>query len=261
MKKHGFRFKKGQPQYLGRPFFDHQEAKKWPRVRKFLSPDEYIEVKRIFAELEPRFDKIWRKEKLDTWKKKLQRKITNRPITLLIKDMERFLGTSPGQSINVHLIAAPTKKRTAAGGANLGPTDITLEVPIYELNGWNLDYAIAIIIHEFVHLQIETTRISKLIDVALRQMRQPKDLFKEMIVNVIAPYGFLCQKYFKEYKPIEDILLPALIGSPVTLRQTTKEKKLAWLAYPLTNDYIKTGKRIDRRYIDKYLKMVSICNS
>jgi hypothetical protein len=254
MRKHGFYFKNGKSQYLGQYFFVPNEESKWCELSNFVSQTEYEDIKEILNIFTPRFKKIWREEKLVIWQNALQRKVQTTKVKLLFKDIECFIPPREQlESINVHLLASPSKNRTAAGGANLGNQDVTLEVPILKLNEWNLEYALALLAHEISHIYIDHSSVLKLIE---KYPKRSKDFLKEIMADTCAPYGFFCQKYFKRYEPITDMLLPALTNNKNLLT-----KNIIWMLYPITAQYATTQKSMDKNFIDKLFDIITICNS
>jgi len=194
----------------------------------------------------------------------LEQKMKHDAIKNLFFEIQQFFNISKEmESIIVHLLFSPSTERTPSGGANLGKKDITLEIPTYALKDWNIEYAYAILAHETAHTYYDRSHISHYVEKVVQQKnikgifegRSAKEFLKESIISACAPHGYFCQKYFKIYEPLQDMLLPSLEKEKALL--VISQRFMTWHLYPIVGQYTFQKKPIDKKFVEiaaKYLQ-------
>lgn len=279
--KYGFTRKreKDKSKYLGQIFFLYSKKESWEKLGKFVKKTEFKKIKEIFKILQPRFNKIWndRFEKILIVQVKYLKNYLNNPKNnRLFDDLKKILGNEKSpQEFTVIAIASPLKGDgiTAAGGANIGDKHITLEIPILKNNSWEFEYSIGILAHEIGHIFLRKSKHITTILNAIKKLGLPKQLsssiqpiystlefITELIIESLAPYGYLSQKYFK-FKPLNIIFSkPNLKVLGENLQNFKKgkmisglrlRKLLVWQLYPLVIFYTESQKKIDKNFISE----------
>jgi hypothetical protein len=267
--KYGFNYKNEKPLNLGARFYVPIESKKWAELKKAVTKEEYVKIKAAIDIFRPKFNRVWDQVRIKKWGSALNKMLRSKNFSKrLPSDIHRFLGVTRTKQITVHLFAAPSTNRTAAGGANLGHDDLTLEVPIYKLNNWNVEFAIAILFHEMTHTAIDGSSIRKWIDreflknkkgaVNLPSGRGLQEIIRELVAESVAPYGYYFNKYGKAYTPVPDMLLSSFAQNKKgfwrsdkykTLQFRNLMKYLVWKTYPLCAYYDAANMKLDKDFI------------
>lgn len=285
IKDYGFTHnKENKSKYLGQIFFLYSEKEIWGKLEEFVKKDEFKKIKEIFEIFQPHFQKIWSGKYvkiLSTQIKHLKNYLNNPKNNKLFNELEKIFGNikSPQEFIIV-AIASPRKGDgiTAAGGANIGHKHITLEIPALKNNTWEFEYSVGILAHEIGHIFLRKSKHITIILNAIKNLGLPKQLspniqprystlefITELIIESLAPYGYLSQKYFK-FKPLDIIFSKSNLKILGKNQQNFKEGKmtsglrlrklLVWQLYPLAVFYIESGKKIDRNFISEIGKHV-----
>lgn len=266
MKKRGFIYKRNRSLFLGRSFFIPPESGKWVAIRSNLSKKDFTIVKQALSIFEPRFNKIWKRSRLEEWVSILERESKKDKVKDLFKNIESFIGSNR-KKINVHLIASPSIKRAVSGGANIGEDDLTLEVPVFKTNDWNVGNGIAVLAHEYTHILIDGRGIVRLLSRFLKKYniripafvlrdRQPVNFFKEILTEACAPYGYFCSGVLGFYEPTTDILL-GRIGFK-TDNYNVLMAKIVWGLYPVMASYKLKGNRLDKKFLSEVNKILAV---
>lgn len=259
--KHGYEYKNGKNQYLGQAFYVPTERQKWGAVKSWVSPQDYRVLVTSFLYFENRFHKIWDAPLLQEWQNSLEKELKKPNIKRLFLMVEKFYGVSLPKVLRVHLIASPSHTRSVAGSANVGSGDIVLEVPIFDLKSWNVEFGIAILVHELIHTLIDkNSKVVSLIEKEISSQktlkttpkifnRTTKEITKELVGELCAPFGYPCYKTFSSFEPVPDILIPNLVNRAGSFN--TLIKRVIWNTYPLIGSYIEAGKTIDAPLIKR----------
>jgi hypothetical protein len=274
LKKHGFN-KDGV--YLGVLIFTSSENQKLESLEKILSARDFALVKETLKKFEPKFKQIYKKNKIDEWIKIQTEILESDRIQNAIKEMVLLLGAKLSSNrINIHLLGFMSPNKLAAGGANLGPHDITLEMPVNRIETWIGEWGVFVALHELAHLMFENSKakniLSRKVKAAsikniknIKPQRDPYNLMKELIIELCAPSGYICEKNSKNIKPLSEILVTNLGDK---LKEFEKYKKgqpvscscllsyIVWQTYPLVSLYVNKKKSIDSDFIDSLLKIL-----
>jgi hypothetical protein len=265
MRKHGFVYKNNKSLYLGRAFFVPIESRKWGAVKSMLSEDEVALVKNAFELFKPRFRGMWHSKQLRQWKTILSKKLMDTKTKNIFSGIEDFLGAKRIPTIIVHLIASPSVKMAVSGGANLGRGHLTMELPVFKIHDWNIGNAIAIIAHEVAHTLVDGENIQKLlakfaskrgpiIPSTVLGGRSRKELSRELIADLCAPYGYFCSGSLGFYKPTTDILFRRLGGAKNSYENFASD--IIWAMYPVIADYVAKGKKMDITFLEKMRNVI-----
>ena len=263
---------KFRTKYLGQFFQFQSNNKTWREVRKVLHPIEYQELRKIFNLFKYRFEIAW-KDIADKDKRIriLKNTLSQDNYKSLFNDLEKIFGSEkPRVKIKVVVLFTPLGyENTAAGGANVGSEQITLELPRLKLNSWQLHYSVGILAHEMAHLLFNKRGGQKMISSIINELSLPmmiKNLSKEMnvmemineaITESFVPIGYLGQKY--SHFLLAPLLLNNLNKGLFSYKDFEKVENinyhnqldyyLIWQLYPLSIIYGRNKKRIDKYYI------------
>jgi len=282
MNDYGFFYKNREYKYLGQVFFLNEENEVWDKLKDFVTEKEFIKIKEIFELFNPRFKKVWDKEKLIIWQKKLNRILRSKSSSELFEDLKIILGPPQrfkNKITTVHLLFSPSDN-SPAGGANLGETNLTLEVPIYKITKWNMEFAVSILAHELAHIYLKNSKILGIIKSRVRKFKKASlnhiipqrpifEYVSEILIGAFVPLGYLSQKYFKNYKPLDsdwyffENLDKALKEFKNFERRKSSffywlERYFVWQLYPVAGYYQKTRKKIDKEFVDLILNFLKI---
>ncbi len=211
MKRRGFsRDKDWQSEYLGKYFYLFPKESVWRELKKTASEKEIQQLKMIFDVVRPRFEKIWKSYDPGKRVSIIERYIHSRLYTKLLDDLGMVFGGKKSmlEKLNVVIIVSPLgKETTAAGGANTGPSSITLELPSLRPKTWQLDFSAMILAHEIAHSLFERRGGAELISKSITRLRLPKtiknlpegfstmQLINEALTGSFVPLGYFGQKY------------------------------------------------------------------
>lgn len=286
IKKYGFtRDKKGQSKYLGQTFFLYPKKEAWDKLERSIRKDEFKKIKEVFEALRSRFDKIWTaksKKILIAQVKYFKHYLNNPENNKLFEDLKKILGNqrSP-QKITVIALASPLKGDgiTAAGGANIGDEYITLEIPWLKNNSWEFEYSVGILAHEIGHVFFNSSRKFKMLEKIINDLKLPKFLFKniipksntlelitEIIIESLIPYGYLSQKYFKNFNPVQISFSKGnlkIMGENFEKFKSGKSASvyrlrrfIIWQLYPFIINWIETKGTIDEKFIKEIIQFI-----
>jgi hypothetical protein len=280
LQKYDFYFdKKGKPKYLGQYFLSSKSKKEaFDKLKKAITKKEFEEIKEVFIVFGKKFEKLWKyyqvnnKKSLDNFKKRLERK----NYKYLLKDTERiFLGEELNEEINIVIIYSPlNSKDTAAGGANAGKNNITIELPKLRNGTWQQIYSIMLLFHEVAHIMFEKRNGRKLIEKEMIKNKLPKKIkgmpmqtvsfINEIMTSAFLPKGYLGQKY-SNFK-LSSMLLGNLNRGYNIKERLKKGENISyssniynyfiWQLYPLSIDYGRNKKKIDKYYIQKICDLI-----
>ena len=172
-------------------------------------------INTILNVMEPRFDKLWQKEKvkLEVSREKIEKAfLKNKEV--IISNLERlFEGTQKVNHMEVSLLLS-TGKYGGGGGANSGPNKVTLECSSLEQQ--YINNKLAILWHEITHIYLETFT-DKTIDIMLLNYKETKNDLKELVTySVFTDMSYLTSKYF-----------PTEIGNMLT--RAVEQNNYDWL--------------------------------
>lgn len=257
-KKYGFIFKKNKSIYLGKYFYCSEDQDKWNILKEYLSRSEYKKLSDAFNVFESRFNKIYRKDLLQSWKVSLEKELSGENFIKLLNFAKHFFSSKKSEHIlNVHLLMSPSLTWSTSGNANLGEKDIALEVPVFNITQEQIELATCILVHEMSHIWFE-----KNINYTVVKKISGKyfDLIKEIIVESVSPSGFPAQKYSKTSNPFKRFLFHNLADGYKEYESFIRGRKLnfnfkklnvyvSWIVYPLMSYYYLNNKKIDKKFI------------
>lgn len=272
IKKYGFFYdKKNKSKYLGKIFYFYAENEIWKQLEKTVNKKEFSKIKDIFEILTPRFQKIWDARALKSRIKTIEKSFSSSNYQKALKDFENILGNKSVNKINIIALFSPLKGEgmTAAGGANIGKNNVTLEIPKLKRNTWEFDYSVGVIMHEIGHnlIPLSTKNIIKktlkksglLKNIKQFPEQSINSFIEELALNCFVPGGCLAQKYFKKFKPIDffkenqDRIYKNL--------ENFKENKnyslykiyqyFSFKLLSLSTSYLKANKKIDAHFINQ----------
>lgn len=274
LKKYGFG---GQKPYLGIPFFLPSENQKIKSVKKILDEKEFLIVEKTLEIFRPKFELIYKKGKLDDWIKIQTEIFKSDKIQKATREISSLLGTKISKTqLNVHLLGFISPKTLASGGANLRPDDITLEMPVNRTEDWIGEWGVFVALHELTHIMLEDSKAKNILSqraktVSIRNIKNLKpqrdlyNLLKELIVELCAPSGYICEKNSKKIKPLSEILVSNLGDK---LKEFEKYKNgqsascpyllshMVWLTYPLVSLYVNNKITVDSKFVDHLLEIL-----
>jgi len=274
LKKHGFN--EGGV-YLGVPIFTSSENQKLESLEKILTASDFAIVKETLKKFEPKFKQIYKKDKINDWVKIQTEILESDRIQNAIKEMVLLLGAKlSSNKINIHLLGFMSPNKLAAGGANLGPHDITLEMPVNRIETWIGEWGVFVALHELSHIMFENSKAKNILSrkvktVSIKNIKNIKpqrdlyNLMKELIVELCAPSGYICEKNSKNIKPLSEILVTNLGDK---LKEFEKYKNgqsascsyllpyIVWQTYPLVSLYVNKKKSIDLVFVERLLEIL-----
>lgn len=273
-KKYGFDSKNT---YLGVPFFLSPEKQKMEAVEKILDEKEFRVIFKTLELFKPKFELIYRKKELDKWIKIQSKILESEKIQNIIKEISSLLGSDKyPKEINIHLLGFISPRALAAGGANLGKRDITLEMPVNRIEEWIGEWGVYVALHEISHIIFENSTAEKIIknkikNISINKIKNIKperdlyNLMKEIALELCAPSGYICEKNSKKIKPLSEILITNLDKKIEEFEKYKKNKNtsyynfvsyIVWQTYPLVSLYVNKGKKIDSIFIDYLFKLL-----
>jgi len=275
MKRYGLEYRNNKFMYLGQFFLSpvKNESQIWNGVEKFVKKEDFKLIKKTFSVFKERFEKIWKKDKLQKWQKRLDKEVKSKKFKdLLCKISSSLLYNKNDDNFGISLIGSPDKNRGTAGGANLNSNNITLEIPLSEITEWNSECALGIILHEIAHVFFDKSPLKKKIGkiALLKKMskinlvipkRPPEETVKEIILNFIAPFGYFADQYFIDSSSKKNIKRFKNKGRE-ELSKIKNGKKgdlqliayyITWKLYPIIASYYKREKPFDEELIKKII--------
>ena len=267
--KYGFQ---SQKTYLGGVFYKNTERTVWRALKKFVkSPEDYKLFKNIFSTFHERFEKEWKKTNT-TSLKLLERELQKKPVDEFLDTTAAIFGGGEAVKHTIVLIIlfSPLgSDQTAAGSANIEGNFITLELPVLKKNTWQLSYSLAVLGHEIGHRYFAARNGDALIKKTMKQLHLGDQynilpfsthvILNEAITSAFSPLGALGQSYFSHE------LAPLFFGSMkkiTAVEQFRIDKKIipyygylelwfAWKLFPLSTEYIRQRKQIDKKFIEE----------
>jgi hypothetical protein len=200
----------------------------------------------------------------------------------LFEDLKKILGSPKStRKITVIALASPLKGEgiTAGGGANIGDKHITLEIPRLKNNSWEFEYSVGILAHEIGHLIFNSSHKFKTLKKNINNFKLSNFLFKnitpksntlefitETIIESLVPYGYLGQKYFKNFNPMQISFSKGNLKVMGENFEKFKAGKLAsvyrlrkfiiWQLYPFIVNWIETKRTVDEKFIKEILQFI-----
>ncbi len=256
--------------YLGRYVYCCQEQNKFDKLAKVLTPEEFDIITECLEVFQKRFSKVYNRKLLEKWSKALKSEVVDKNFCQLEKITHNFFNPSKSQkTLNVHLLFSPSTTSLVAGGANLGSEDITLEVPIFRLEDWLVEYATKVLLHELTHIWFNDSKQYQIARKLTKSHLPTKIndfpsflIIKEVLIGSWVPSGYPSQIYSNKLNPIKEFLLHNLRGSSelYQLNRRIEYNKLLlyliWSVYPLTVDYFHLGKRLDTYYLRQLINKI-----
>jgi hypothetical protein len=158
--------------------------------------------------------------------------------------------------------------QTAAGSANIEGDFITLELPALKKNTWQLSYSLAVLGHEISHMHFAAKHGDALIKKTIKKLRlqnkydilpfSTQAVLNEAITSAFSPLGALGQSYFSN--ELATLLFGSMkkITAVEQLRTDGKtipyygylELWFVWKLFPLSMEYMRERKQIDKRFIE-----------
>ncbi|MGB9847647.1 MAG: hypothetical protein ACPLKV_00260 [Minisyncoccia bacterium] len=257
--------------YLGKYFYLYPEKQCFKKLQANVEKNEFELIKQVFQIFEPRFNKIWLKNKNPRSITLLKNELQKNNWKNLLKDVELIFGKS-NQKINIIVIFSPLKGEgvTAAGSAILDFKNIILELPQLKNNSWEMDYSIGVFAHELAHVLFEKNNGRKLIKKEIRQLKLPEimpenpfsteNIINEAVVESFVPFGYLTQKY-SNFRLAHCLL--NTIGKIQKRKRVPKNPRfliryLTWYLYPLAIIYTENKKELDDNFIFYAGKMLDL---
>jgi len=266
--KYGFQSKKT---YLGGAFYKSTERAAWTAVKKIVKrPEDYDSLKNTFATLHERFEKEWRK--IDTSSLKvLEGELQKELVDEFLNATAAIFGGEKAtkRTIVLVILFSPLgSDQTAAGSANIEGDFITLELPALKKNTWQLSYSLAVLGHEISHMHFAAKHGDALIKKTIKKLRlqnkydilpfSTQAVLNEAITSAFSPLGALGQSYFSN--ELATLLFGSMkkITAVEQLRTDGKtipyygylELWFVWKLFPLSMEYMRERKQIDKRFIE-----------
>jgi len=248
--------------YLGRSFYCVDEEDKFNSLKKCLNADEYAKIDDAFKTFKPRFERIYDEKLLGEWKNALEKQLTGERFLKFYNSAKYFFSAEEDVQLNVHLLMSPSMLWSASGNANIGEKDITLEVPVNNLNPEQIELASCVLLHELAHIWFEKNpNYSYAQDLS----RDSFSLLKEVIIDSVSPSGFPAQIYSKASNPSKWYLLHNLAEGQKEYRNFTKIENanfqklkayIVWLNLSLTALYFSENKKIDKEFIKQVFEII-----
>ncbi len=144
---------KGHERFLQKPFtlFNYQRV--WEEVRKWVdTPGDFELTRRIFTALEPRFEKVWQKDKLllEGWKNELHQLIHLDVHARIAEDLHLFhQSILTGKRLEVYLLFS--LETQFGGSAEVGADCITLHCSRAPKNALGHGHILWTLYHEWTH--------------------------------------------------------------------------------------------------------------
>jgi len=274
LKKYGF---DDQNPYLGIPFFLSSENQKIKSVKKVLDKEEFSIVGKTLEIFRPKFELVYEKDKLDDWIRIQSEIFKGDRIQNAIREIASLLGAEiSAKRINVHLLGFISPKMLASGGANLGPNDITLEMPVNRIEDWIGEWGVFVALHELTHLFFESSKAQKILKEKTKKIsinkiakikpeRDLYNLMKEIVTELCAPSGYICEKNSRKIKPLSEILITNL-GRKLEQFEKYKKNKdvpyhdlspyIVWQTYPLVSLYVNNKMTVDLKFMDSLFEIL-----
>ncbi|KKQ21743.1 MAG: hypothetical protein US36_C0014G0003 [Candidatus Wolfebacteria bacterium GW2011_GWC1_37_10] len=269
---------------LAKIFYIHNEKEIWQKLEKIVKKSEFEKIESVFKILKPRFELIWKKSEKQLNKRVILFKslLNKTEYQNLLNNLCLFFDNKKSiEEIGIIALISPLSGEaiTAAGGANIDNKHITLEIPDLKINNWELEYSFGIIAHEIAHLLFKRLNNIKIINKIIFDLKIPKKMPKnlipqystaefitELIIELLVPFGYLSQKYFKN-KPTNIVFSKSNLKNIGENYKTFKNNKTAssiklrklivWQLYPLISFYIESNKKIDKNIIKEFTKFTS----
>lgn len=266
--KYGFFIdKNGKTKYLGQYFRYYSPQKAWRQLKKNIGPEEFDIIVETFRLFRDRFEKIWDEKLLKNQVKKIKHYLDTENAKNLFKKIYYVLGNEKSQkNFSIIALASPIKGAgiTAAGGANLDDYYLTLEIPVLQNNSWELEYSIGVLTHEIGHIlfkqfKIPKLKLSKFLPSNLRPKINIQSFLTELSIELLVPFGFLAQKYFKKFDPLKfsfsksnlkvlgENFLKFKNNKPASMHRL--RKFLVWQIYPIVVHQIESGGKFDKNFL------------
>ena len=247
LKKYGFPDQNNKFNYLGKQFYCSDDAEKWNILKKQLSDKENDKFKKGFDLLEKRFERIYDEKLLEKWREVLEREVASERFNKLFEYTKNFFDVKEeNDSLTVHLLMNPMTTRTASGNADLGPKDITLEVPVFNPIEEQTEMAVGVLLHELSHLWFEKNNFYLM---AKKISGKKFELIKEIIIDSIAPAGFVSQLRARASNPFKWFFSEGLADKK-------SKAYINWFIYPLSAKYFFGKKKLDKNFIKEVLRIL-----
>lgn len=280
--KYGFnRDKNWKTVYLGQYFYYYSEKKAWQKLEKAVKRKEFNIIYKNFQIFQNRFNKIWDKKELTKRVKALYRVLKLKTYQIFFNELFNFFGNKQlPQKFTIIAVFSPLKGEgvTAAGSANLDNRHIIFEIPKLKNKSWEFEYSIGILAHEISHIFFNQIGGFKIIQKITKELKfpllmplnlQPRnnavEFINELIIELLAPFGYLSQKYFKKFNPLNFVFSKPNLKTLAENFLNFKENKtasahrlrkfLVWQFYPLIAYQINSKNKIDKKFIKNIIKL------
>lgn len=261
--KYGFSVRNNENVYLGIPFIASSSAETWQKVSEWVNKQDYQEIKNVFEIFNPRFNKEWlnTEEQLKLAKKELDKTLKNENVNCVLNIISSLYKTKLKKKIDIYLLASPMTNGSG-GNANLGPKNISIEVPAY-INSETISQVLLVIFHEMAHL-IEKQNFRPFLLNWIKGLKEQerleieqfevykttKNIFTiidEMIVSSLLPEGYLSEIITGQDSRIKNKTY--LINGTDNLLSLRHFAALH--LYHLVREYVGKKKSLDAAYIQK----------
>ena len=237
-------------------------TKVWQKVSKWVDKQDYQEIKNVFEIFNPRFDQEWltAEKQLKLAKIKLDKALKNKDTSYVLNIILLLYKTELKKKINIYLLASPMI-RGSGGNANLGPENISIEIPA-NINSETINQILLVFFHETTHL-IEKQNFKPLLlnwikdikeqeRLEIEQSEVYKTTINEMTVSALLPEGYLSEIITGQDSRIKNkAYLINRTDDLLSLRHFA-----ALHLYQFVKEYIKKKKSLDTAFIQKTYQML-----
>ncbi|MBI1863951.1 hypothetical protein HYS03_01950 [Candidatus Woesebacteria bacterium] len=257
------------PNYWGHVLLTEEDEIVWEKANKKFGAKDTEKFRHFEKVFSKRFEKIWTedKNKLTEWKKVLERSNQNKTSDKLIETLNSLFGKDGGGEVIDVILLLSTPNTRGAGGGNLAPRAITLEVsqtPDQYTTNVQL-----MLWHELVHVIWEKGPYQKTFNNFHEKLLNSGALspvenvplrvtLNEAVMESLLPYGYLGYKYFN-YKS-KDYFNEIL--SKLENNFDKNQVMIYWRVYSanklfeLSQNYCERGKAIDKDFLEKVVKIM-----
>ena len=270
------RYKFGNPEtramYLGTIFHTVGERDVWAALRSIITGPEWQTLRRAFAIIEPRFEKVWRIEQshLETARWTLERALASARSVRADTDLRALVGSSVlKHPMTVVLLMRPRGLPWTVGGgsANIGSNRCTIEAgDLNKRASRRLNKALMIFFHEALHATDAGKPLDQLVRRRLtpplatwllatplgRRVRSPWVILIEGLLVSLLPRGYIAERYFGA-EPESDARRFFPSGTPTASQRSEMRAWRVYAAAAMRDDvrrYVQLKRRIDSDFLD-----------
>lgn len=231
--------------YLGRPFFLNDDP--WPSLKDLVDEDEYLNIRNIFATLEPYFNTLYEKDEiaLKKWATIITDPIFIKKSSYLNEALANFYGCNLyNENCAIYLLLS-TKEKNGGTAGTINDYSVTLELsrtPV-ELERQVLN----ILWHELIHLYFRNFTLYPFLEKYTNSNLKIMKKVDELIASALLPNGLL-----KEYTltTVDKSKTPESFNTRIVSNKIIQVQKLI---YP----YLKQKKAMDTKLIQEITSVLS----